>query len=95
MVLISKRLGFARNTHEPWAELVQKRVHQLIEETEPGGSVVLQVVLIEVVYHMPHIMKHIQKRRRRLVCKPYGRGNLYDLSEGHVLLQPEGGSFLN
>ena len=59
MVLISKRVGFAWNTHEPWAELVQKRVHRLIEANEPGGSVVLQIVFIGVVYHLPHIMKPI------------------------------------
>ena len=61
MVLVSNRVGFARNIHEPWAELVQKICHQLIEATEPGGSVVLQIVLIEVLYHMLHIMKPIQK----------------------------------
>ena len=61
MILISKSVGFARNTREPWAELVQKRVHQLIEATDPGGSVVLQIVFIEVAYHLPHIMKPIQK----------------------------------
>ena len=49
MVLISKRVGFARNTLEPWEELFQKRFHLLIEATDPGGSVVLQIVLIEVV----------------------------------------------
>ena len=59
MVLISKRVGFAQNTHEPWEALVQNRVHQLIEETETGGSVFLQIMFIEVVYHMPHIMKPI------------------------------------
>ena len=49
MVLVSNRVGFGWNNHEPWAELVQKRVHQLIEATDPGGSVVLQILLIEVV----------------------------------------------
>ena len=58
---ISKRVDFEQNTHEPWAELVQKIVHGLIEATKPGGSVVLQIVLIEIVYHLQHIMKPIQK----------------------------------
>ena len=29
MILISKRVGFAHNTHEPWTELVQKIIHRL------------------------------------------------------------------
>ena len=58
--LFSRGWGFGQNTHEPWAELVQKRVHRHIEATEPGGSVVLQIVFIEVVYHLPHIMKPTQ-----------------------------------
>ena len=95
MLLISKRVGFAQNIHEPWAELVQKRVHQLIKATEPGGSVNLQIVLVEVGYHLPHIMKPIQKWRRRLGFKTHGRGNWYEPSEGRVLLQTEGRSFLN
>ena len=49
MVLVSKRVVFASNTHEPWEELVQKRVHRLIEGTDPGGNIVIQIVLIEVV----------------------------------------------
>ena len=61
MVLISNRVGFARNTHEPWAELFQKMVHQIIEATKPGRSLVLQIVFIEVVYNLPHIIKPIQK----------------------------------
>ena len=95
MVLISKRVGFAKNTHEPWSELVQKIVHRLIDATEPGGSVVLQIVFIEVVYHLPHIMKPTQKWRRRLGCKPRGGGNWYEPVEVNVLLHPEGVYFLN
>ena len=75
MVLISKRVVLARNTHETWAKLVQKIVHRLIEATEPGGSVVLQIVFIEVFYNLPHIMKPIQKLSRRPVCKPRGGVN--------------------
>ena len=61
MILISKTVGFANNTHEPWTELVQKIIHRLTQATEPGGSVFLQIVFIEVVYHLLHIMKPIQK----------------------------------
>ena len=61
MVLISKRVGFARNTQETEEELVQTIFHELIEETEPGGSIVLEIVFFEAVYHLPHIMKPIQK----------------------------------
>ena len=87
--------GLRGTLMNPGQNLSGKIFHRLIEATDPGGSVVLQIVLIEVVYHLRYIMKTIQKWSRRLVCKPHGRYIWYELSEGHVLLQTEGGSLPN
>ena len=56
MIIIAKRMGLARERHEPRTELVEPRVHRLVDAIQPQRLILGGVVVVECVNHLTNLM---------------------------------------
>ena len=81
VILVVERMGLAWKRHEPLTELVQPRVHRLVDATQPQRLVLQGVVIVEGVNHLSDLVEAIHKKERRfLACVA---DQFHDLAEGH------------
>ena len=63
MIFIAKWMQFAREGHKTGAELVQPRVHGLVDARKPRWHAPLGVMVIEGINHLMHLVKAIEEEQ--------------------------------
>ncbi len=61
MILIAERMGLAKERHEPRTELVEPRVHQLVDAIQLQRLILGGVVVVECINHLANLMEAIHK----------------------------------
>ena len=56
MILIAERMGLARERHAPRTELVEPRVHRLVDAIQPRRLILGGLVVVECVNHLTNLM---------------------------------------
>jgi len=93
VVFIPKRVRLPWYAHPTRAVFVEPDAHAFIDARDPTWNVIFDIMLVECIYHLTHIMKSITKCWMWNVCETEGLYYVFEAPEGDVFIQSKRGAF--